>query len=90
MPLPEGSPTQCCVDRPSLSLQPRYLPGVPIFHRWEGFYAGGHFGYSTAGADFGNSTPALSNFLNAPRNDVVLSRFVRLHSCVCERSTTIE
>ena len=58
-------------------LQPRYVPGVPIFHRWDGFYAGGHFGYSTAGTDLSNSTPAMSNFLNLlPRNDVVLNHLL--------------
>jgi outer membrane immunogenic protein len=54
------------------AVQPRYVPGVPIYYRWQGLYAGGHVGYSNAGADFRNSTPAL-NFL--PFNDLVLSRF---------------
>jgi len=58
------------------ALQPRYVPGVPIFYRWDGFYAGGHFGYSTAGADLSRGAAAMANVLNSlPRNDGVLNHF---------------
>jgi len=50
--------------------QPRYVPGVPIFYRWDGLYLGGQFGYGTAGVDFGNGTQGLLDFVL--RNDVVL------------------
>jgi outer membrane immunogenic protein len=50
--------------------QPRYVPGVPIFYRWEGLYVGGQFGYGTAGVDFGSGTQGLLDFVL--RNDVVL------------------
>jgi len=57
-------------------LQPRYVPGVPVFQRWDGFYVGGHAGYGTAGADLSSGTAAMANVLNSlPRNDGVLDHF---------------
>jgi outer membrane immunogenic protein len=53
-------------------VQPRYVPGVPIRYRWDGFYMGGHFGYGNAGVDFGNGTQALLNFIL--RNSFLLDR----------------
>lgn len=37
--------------------------------RWQGFYAGGQVGYSSAGVDFGHGTQSLIDFIL--RNDVV-------------------
>ena len=48
---------------------PRHVPSARIYYRWEGLYAGGHFGYSGAGVDFGNGTQSLIDYLL--RNDVV-------------------
>jgi opacity protein-like surface antigen len=36
------------------------MPTPPTFQRWRGVYGGGQFGYSTAGANFGNSVNDLA------------------------------
>ena len=51
------------------ALEPRYVPGTPAFYRWEGFYLGGHAGYSSASMDFGSGTASLISYIL--RNDVV-------------------
>src|SRR4051812_441774 len=40
-----------------------YEPGVPTYHRWEGFYAGGQVGYGNAQADFGSGASSLVAFI---------------------------
>jgi outer membrane immunogenic protein len=40
-----------------------YEPGVPSYHRWEGFYAGGQIGYANVMADFGNGVSSLVGFI---------------------------
>lgn len=32
-------------------------------HNWDGFYAGGHFGYTTDSSDFGQSVVGLTNYI---------------------------
>ena len=49
--------------------QPRFVPGSPARYRWDGFYVGGHVGHTSGGADFGNSTASLIDYIL--RNDVV-------------------
>ena len=39
-----------------------YQPQVPTNTRWEGFYAGGQVGYSSAGVDFGTGLKPLIDF----------------------------
>ncbi|MEA3027171.1 MAG: outer rane immunogenic protein [Alphaproteobacteria bacterium] len=48
---------------------PRFLPGSPLYQRWQGVYFGGHVGLTNAGIDFGNGTKSLIDYIL--RDDVV-------------------
>jgi opacity protein-like surface antigen len=48
---------------------PRFVPGSPLYRRWEGVYVGGQLGRTGAGIDFGNGTASLTDYIL--RNDVV-------------------
>jgi outer membrane immunogenic protein len=57
--------------RGSQAWTPNFVPGSPIFYRWEGFYVGGQLGYAGGKADFrqGNSDRA-HNVLGFDRLEV--------------------
>ncbi len=40
-----------------------YVPGVPTYHNWEGFYVGGQICYDNVVADFGNGVSSLVGFI---------------------------
>jgi hypothetical protein len=48
---------------------PLFVPGSPVYRRWEGVYFGAHAGLAGAGVDFGNGTRSLIDYIL--RNDVV-------------------
>ena len=56
-------------DGEPVAAPPRFVPGSPVYRRWEGVYFGGHAGIAGAGVDFGNGTRSLIDYIL--RNDVV-------------------
>jgi opacity protein-like surface antigen len=52
-----------------VAIPPRFVPGSPIYRRWEGVYFGGQLGIANAGLDLSNSTQG--DVASILRNDVV-------------------
>ena len=47
----------------------RFVPGSPLYQRWEGVYFGGQVGLTSASIDFGHGTASLIDYIL--RNDIV-------------------
>lgn len=50
-------------DFPTLRGSNPYIPALPTYNRWSGFYTGGNVGYSASGMDFSNATGDLIAFI---------------------------
>jgi hypothetical protein len=53
---------------------PAFVPGYPIYTRWQGLYLGGQMGRSMAGVDYGGGVSSLLSYIL--RNDVVLDHVI--------------
>src|SRR5258707_15251883 len=64
------------------------MPTPPTFTRWRGVYAGGQFGLSAAGADFGNSVNGLaSSIVRDTVLEPVVANLATLHRANSNGST---
>jgi opacity protein-like surface antigen len=54
-------------------VQPRYVPGSPVYHRWEGLYVGGQAGFASSGVGFSGGVADLVE--NILRNTTIQAEF---------------
>jgi opacity protein-like surface antigen len=50
-------------ETPTLRGTTPFIPAAPTYHRWAGFYVGGHAAYGASGMDFRNATSDLVAFI---------------------------